>query len=152
MRKNNLWSDETKILLFGQNSKHYVRWTPGTAHHLANAIPKIHVYVDRYMCKDRVHKFSSHFVSDADFAILPWNSTTYTANQFTQINYTTNKVYSNNKIHDKNKHINLQQAITIKAKLNSYWVRSHVAGSGDGHGEWSGAENLGFLSWGCAQG
>ncbi|KAF7654672.1 hypothetical protein LDENG_00066720 [Lucifuga dentata] len=34
MRKRILWSDETKIELFGQNFKR-------TAHHLANTIPKV---------------------------------------------------------------------------------------------------------------
>ncbi|XP_051273026.1 uncharacterized protein LOC127373008 [Dicentrarchus labrax] len=39
MRNKILWSDETKIELFGVNAKRYVWRTPGTAHHLANAIP-----------------------------------------------------------------------------------------------------------------
>uniref|UniRef100_A0A9J8AGN9 Tc1-like transposase DDE domain-containing protein n=1 Tax=Cyprinus carpio carpio TaxID=630221 RepID=A0A9J8AGN9_CYPCA len=34
-----LWSDETKIELFGLNSKRYVWRKPGTAHHLSNTDP-----------------------------------------------------------------------------------------------------------------
>ncbi len=34
-----LWSDETKIELFGLNSKRYVWRKPGTAHHLSNTVP-----------------------------------------------------------------------------------------------------------------
>ncbi|KAF7657101.1 hypothetical protein LDENG_00031560 [Lucifuga dentata] len=41
-RKKTLWSDDTKIELFEQNSKHCVWRTPGTAHHLANTIPMHH--------------------------------------------------------------------------------------------------------------
>ena len=33
-----LWSDETKIELFGLNAKPHVWRKPGTAHHLANTI------------------------------------------------------------------------------------------------------------------
>ena len=40
-KEKDVWYDETKIELFGQNSKHYVRRTPGTAHHLANTIPAV---------------------------------------------------------------------------------------------------------------
>ncbi len=36
-----LWSDETKIELFGLNSKRYVWRKPGTAHHLSNTAPKV---------------------------------------------------------------------------------------------------------------
>ncbi len=36
-----LWSDETKIELFGLNSKQYVWRKPGTAHHLSNTVPKV---------------------------------------------------------------------------------------------------------------
>ncbi len=36
-----LWSDETKIELFGLNSKRYVWRKPGTAHHLSNTVPKV---------------------------------------------------------------------------------------------------------------
>ena len=36
-QKKMIWSDEPKMLLFGQNSKHYVWRTP--AHQLANTIP-----------------------------------------------------------------------------------------------------------------
>ena len=41
MRNKILWSDETKIELFGVNSKRYVWRKPGTAHHLPNTIPKV---------------------------------------------------------------------------------------------------------------
>ncbi len=36
-----LWSDETKIELFGLNSKWYVWRKPGTAHHLSNTVPTV---------------------------------------------------------------------------------------------------------------
>ena len=36
-----VWSDETKIELFGVNSKRYVWRKPGTAHHLPNTIPTV---------------------------------------------------------------------------------------------------------------
>ncbi len=36
-----LWSDETKIELFGYNSKRYVWRKPGTAHHLSNTVPTV---------------------------------------------------------------------------------------------------------------
>ncbi len=36
-----LWSDETKIELFGLNSKLYVWRKPGTAHHLSNTVPTV---------------------------------------------------------------------------------------------------------------
>ncbi len=36
-----LWSDETKIELFGINSKRYVWRKPGTAHHLSNTVPTV---------------------------------------------------------------------------------------------------------------
>ena len=36
-----LWSDETKIELFGVNAKHHVWRKPGTAHHQANTIPTV---------------------------------------------------------------------------------------------------------------
>ncbi len=36
-----LWSDETKIELFGLNSKRYVWRKPGTAHHLSNTDPTV---------------------------------------------------------------------------------------------------------------
>ena len=39
MRHNILWSDETKMELFGMNAKCYVWGTPGTTHHLSNTIP-----------------------------------------------------------------------------------------------------------------
>ncbi len=35
-----LWSDETKIELFGLNSKRHV-WRPGTAHHQSNTVPTV---------------------------------------------------------------------------------------------------------------
>ncbi|KAM7413839.1 hypothetical protein PAMA_018907 [Pampus argenteus] len=41
MRNKILWSDETKIELFGINSKRYVWRKPGTAHHLSNTIPTV---------------------------------------------------------------------------------------------------------------
>uniref|UniRef100_A0AAQ4S701 Transposase Tc1-like domain-containing protein n=1 Tax=Gasterosteus aculeatus aculeatus TaxID=481459 RepID=A0AAQ4S701_GASAC len=41
MRNKILWSDETKIELFGLNAKRYVWRKPGTAHHLANTIPTV---------------------------------------------------------------------------------------------------------------
>ncbi len=36
-----LWSDETKIEVFGLNSKRYVWRKPGTAHHLSNTVPTV---------------------------------------------------------------------------------------------------------------
>ncbi len=36
-----LWSDETKIELFGLNSKRYVWRKPGTAHHLSKTVPTV---------------------------------------------------------------------------------------------------------------
>ncbi len=36
-----LWSDVTKIELFGLNSKRYVWRKPGTAHHLSNTVPTV---------------------------------------------------------------------------------------------------------------
>ncbi len=36
-----LWSDETKIELFGLYSKRYVWRKPGTAHHLSNTVPTV---------------------------------------------------------------------------------------------------------------
>ncbi len=36
-----LWSDETKIELFGLNSKRYVWRKPGTAHHLSDTVPTV---------------------------------------------------------------------------------------------------------------
>ncbi|KAK1789791.1 hypothetical protein P4O66_015681 [Electrophorus voltai] len=41
MRNKILWSDETKIELFGLNAKRRVWRKPGTAHHLANTIPSV---------------------------------------------------------------------------------------------------------------
>ncbi|KAK3561640.1 hypothetical protein QTP86_012048 [Hemibagrus guttatus] len=41
MRNKILWSDETKIELFGLNGKCHVWRKPGTAHHLANTIPTV---------------------------------------------------------------------------------------------------------------
>jgi hypothetical protein len=41
MRNKILWSDETKIELFGLNAKCHVRRKPDTAHHLANTIPNV---------------------------------------------------------------------------------------------------------------
>uniref|UniRef100_A0AAQ4RBZ2 Tc1-like transposase DDE domain-containing protein n=1 Tax=Gasterosteus aculeatus aculeatus TaxID=481459 RepID=A0AAQ4RBZ2_GASAC len=41
MRNKILWSDETKIELFGLNAKRRVWRKPGTAHHLANTIPTV---------------------------------------------------------------------------------------------------------------
>lgn len=38
MKKKILWSDETELSLFGQNSKHNVSRTPGITHQLAHAI------------------------------------------------------------------------------------------------------------------
>ena len=39
MRQNILWSDETKIELFGLNAKRYVWRKPSRAHHPSNTIP-----------------------------------------------------------------------------------------------------------------
>ena len=36
-----MWSDETKIELFGLNSKHYVWHKPNTAHHPVNTIATV---------------------------------------------------------------------------------------------------------------
>ncbi|KAG2466461.1 TCB1 transposase, partial [Polypterus senegalus] len=41
MRNKILWSDETKIELFGVNARHHVWKKPGTAHHQANTIPTV---------------------------------------------------------------------------------------------------------------
>uniref|UniRef100_A0AAQ4NQU8 Transposase Tc1-like domain-containing protein n=1 Tax=Gasterosteus aculeatus aculeatus TaxID=481459 RepID=A0AAQ4NQU8_GASAC len=41
MRNKILWSDETKIELFGLNAKRHVWRKPGTAHHLTNTIPTV---------------------------------------------------------------------------------------------------------------
>ena len=41
MRNNILWSDETKIELFGVNARRHVWRKPGTAHHQANTIPTV---------------------------------------------------------------------------------------------------------------
>ncbi|KAG2460963.1 TCB1 transposase, partial [Polypterus senegalus] len=41
MRNKLLWSDETKIELFGVNARRHVWRKPGTAHHQANTIPTV---------------------------------------------------------------------------------------------------------------
>ncbi|KAK3510100.1 hypothetical protein QTP70_026829 [Hemibagrus guttatus] len=41
MRNKILWSDATKIELFGLNGKRHIWRKPGTAHHLANTIPTV---------------------------------------------------------------------------------------------------------------
>ena len=41
MRNKILWSDETKIELFGLNAKRHVWRKSGTSHHLANSIPTV---------------------------------------------------------------------------------------------------------------
>ncbi|KAG2460189.1 TCB1 transposase, partial [Polypterus senegalus] len=41
MRNKILWSDETKIELFGVNARHHVWRKPGTAHHQVNTIPTV---------------------------------------------------------------------------------------------------------------
>jgi hypothetical protein len=41
MRNKILWSDESKIELFGLNGKHHVWRKPGTSHHLTNTIPVV---------------------------------------------------------------------------------------------------------------
>ncbi|KAG2465827.1 TC1A transposase, partial [Polypterus senegalus] len=41
MRNKILWSDETKIELFGVNARRHVWRKPGTAHHHANTIPTV---------------------------------------------------------------------------------------------------------------
>ncbi|KAG2465684.1 TCB1 transposase, partial [Polypterus senegalus] len=41
MRNKILWSDETKIEIFGVNARHHVWRKPGTAHHQANTIPTV---------------------------------------------------------------------------------------------------------------
>lgn len=41
MRNKILWSDETKIYVFGLNTKRHVWRKPGTAYHLANTIPTV---------------------------------------------------------------------------------------------------------------
>ncbi|KAG2466651.1 TCB1 transposase, partial [Polypterus senegalus] len=41
MRNKILWSDETKIELFGVNARNHVWGNPGTAHHQANTIPTV---------------------------------------------------------------------------------------------------------------
>ncbi|KAJ0023504.1 hypothetical protein NQD34_003403 [Periophthalmus magnuspinnatus] len=51
-----LWSDETKIELFGLNSKWYVWRKPGTAHHLSSTVPTVkHGGGNNcfFSCKDR---------------------------------------------------------------------------------------------------
>jgi hypothetical protein len=41
MKNKILWSDETKMELFGLNAKGHVWMKPGTAHHLTNTIPTV---------------------------------------------------------------------------------------------------------------
>ncbi|KAG2466986.1 TCB1 transposase, partial [Polypterus senegalus] len=41
MRNKILWSDETKIELFGVNARRHIWRKPGTAHHQANTIPSV---------------------------------------------------------------------------------------------------------------
>ncbi|KAG2458240.1 TCB1 transposase, partial [Polypterus senegalus] len=41
MRNKILWSDESKIELFGVNARHHIWRKPGTAHHQANTIPTV---------------------------------------------------------------------------------------------------------------
>ena len=41
MRNKVLWSDETKIELFGVNARRHVWRKPGTAYHQANTIPTV---------------------------------------------------------------------------------------------------------------
>ena len=41
MRNKILWSDETKIELFGLNAKSHVRKKAGATHHLINTIPTV---------------------------------------------------------------------------------------------------------------
>ena len=41
MWRNVLWSNETKIELFGLNSKHYIWCKLNTAHHAVNTIPPV---------------------------------------------------------------------------------------------------------------
>ncbi|KAL0150495.1 hypothetical protein M9458_054312 [Cirrhinus mrigala] len=41
MWKKVLWSDETKMELFGQNAKRYVWWKTNTAHHSEHTIPTV---------------------------------------------------------------------------------------------------------------
>ncbi|KAG2463217.1 TCB1 transposase, partial [Polypterus senegalus] len=41
MRNKILWSDKTKIQLFGVNARRHVWWKPGTAHNQANTIPTV---------------------------------------------------------------------------------------------------------------
>ncbi|KAG2466809.1 TC1A transposase, partial [Polypterus senegalus] len=41
VRNKILWSDETKIELFGLNSKRYVWRQPGTVHHLSKTVPTV---------------------------------------------------------------------------------------------------------------
>ncbi len=45
-----LWSDETKIELFGLNSKRYVWRKPGTAHHLSNTVQQWSMVVAASCC------------------------------------------------------------------------------------------------------
>ena len=40
-KKQDLWSDETKIEMFGLNTKCNLWWKPGTTHHLLNTIPTV---------------------------------------------------------------------------------------------------------------
>ena len=41
VRNKILWSNETKIELFGLNATRHVWRKPGSAHHLANTIPMV---------------------------------------------------------------------------------------------------------------
>ena len=41
MKNEIIWSDETKIKLFGVNARHHFWRKPGTAHHQANTIPTV---------------------------------------------------------------------------------------------------------------
>uniref|UniRef100_A0A9J7ZYW6 Tc1-like transposase DDE domain-containing protein n=1 Tax=Cyprinus carpio carpio TaxID=630221 RepID=A0A9J7ZYW6_CYPCA len=60
-RNKILWSDETKIELFGLNSKRYVWRKPGTAHHLSSTVPNSealwwqhHAVGVSFSCRDRM--------------------------------------------------------------------------------------------------
>ncbi len=41
MWENVLWSDETKVELFGHNPKRYVRHKNNTAHHQRSTVPTV---------------------------------------------------------------------------------------------------------------
>ena len=65
--KKVLWSDETKIEVFGLNAKHYVWQKANSAHHPDHNIPTVNTFIHHtflfFMCKKNLNhiSFSFHF-------------------------------------------------------------------------------------------